>query len=109
MFECKRCKKSEKFPKNLPWDPLGLKFLAPYLFLHYKERSDQQKEFQKINSYHYEPLHTFGIRQVRFGEDATQAVSSIANLLTCNYTGMESYMEHNRKGSTVSFSKHCKS
>ena len=50
-----------------------------------------------VYNYHYEPLHQFGIAQVRSGPIAHEAVSSLTQLLTCNYTGMEGYMKYNMR------------
>ena len=50
-----------------------------------------------VYTYHYEPLHQHGIAQLRGGPLAQEAVRSLAQLLTCNYTGMEDYMAHNKE------------
>ncbi|XP_069975671.1 carbohydrate sulfotransferase 5-like [Penaeus vannamei] len=44
--------------------------------------------------YHYEPLLDFGINQVRYGEDATQALHNLKHLLTCDYSEMEHYLDY---------------
>ncbi|XP_042223384.1 carbohydrate sulfotransferase 4-like isoform X2 [Homarus americanus] len=44
--------------------------------------------------YHYEPLLDFGITQVRYGKVAELAVHNLRNLLTCNYTDMENYLNY---------------
>ena len=49
-----------------------------------------------VSTYHYEPLHLHGITQLRGGPLAKEAVRSLAQLLTCNYTGMEDYMGYNK-------------
>lgn len=46
--------------------------------------------------YHYEPLHDFGVKQIRHGEEAAQAVRNLRHLLDCEYGEMEHLIEHGR-------------
>lgn len=50
------------------------------------------------NYYHYEPLLHKGIVQIRGdqSEVAAEAINHIGKLLKCNYTDMDSYMQHAR-------------
>lgn len=44
--------------------------------------------------YHYEPLLDFGIKQIRHGEEAAQAVRNLRHLLNCEYGEMEHYLRY---------------
>lgn len=46
------------------------------------------------NYYHYEPLLNYDIVQVRGDPLAGQAVRNLRQLLTCNYTDMDDYLEY---------------
>ncbi|KAG6463693.1 hypothetical protein O3G_MSEX014021 [Manduca sexta] len=48
------------------------------------------------NFYHYEPLLKFGIIQIRGPPYADKAMSTIKNMLKCDYEGMEDYFEYGR-------------
>ena len=41
--------------------------------------------------YHCEPLEDFGIKQVRYGDTAKQALRNLRHLLTCDYSDMGKY------------------
>ena len=43
--------------------------------------------------YHYEPLHHFGVRQVRLGSLAKDAVRELRDLMFCNYNNLEDYLK----------------
>lgn len=45
------------------------------------------------NFYHYEPLLNFDIIQIRGPPHATAALRNLKQLLNCNYTGMEEYLD----------------
>jgi chondroitin 6-sulfotransferase 3 len=45
------------------------------------------------NFYHYEPLLTYDINQVRGPPHDKPALKSLKKLLTCNYTGMDDYLD----------------
>ncbi|CAL4124629.1 unnamed protein product, partial [Meganyctiphanes norvegica] len=45
-----------------------------------------------LTYYHNEPLMDFGIKQVRTGTNAIQALYTIRQLLNCNYTDMKHYL-----------------
>ncbi|XP_042879002.1 carbohydrate sulfotransferase 5-like, partial [Penaeus japonicus] len=47
--------------------------------------------------YHYEPLLDFGIKQVRSGEVAAQALHNLRRLLNCDYSEMEHYLNYGRR------------
>ncbi|XP_075986951.1 carbohydrate sulfotransferase 4-like [Anticarsia gemmatalis] len=46
--------------------------------------------------YHYEPLLKHGIVQIRGPPDSNQALSTITNMLKCNFEGMEDYFEYGK-------------
>lgn len=46
------------------------------------------------NFYHYEPLLNYDIVQIRGEPKATAAVRNLRQLLTCNYTAMDAYLEY---------------
>jgi hypothetical protein len=45
------------------------------------------------NYYHYEPLLTYDIMQIRGPPHDKPAIKSLKKLLKCNYTGMEEYLD----------------
>ena len=47
--------------------------------------------------YHYEPLLDIGITQARYGQLADLAVNNLNNLMYCNYTGMNHYLDYEYK------------
>ncbi|XP_037789080.1 carbohydrate sulfotransferase 5-like [Penaeus monodon] len=51
--------------------------------------------------YHYEPLHDFGIKQIRYGDDAAQALLNLKHLLNCEYSEMEHLIKHARSYTCV--------
>ncbi|CRK97034.1 CLUMA_CG010309, isoform A [Clunio marinus] len=46
------------------------------------------------NFYHYEPMLYFGIKQIRGPPNDTQAITLLKQLLKCNYTGIDDYLEY---------------
>ncbi|XP_063588383.1 carbohydrate sulfotransferase 4-like [Penaeus indicus] len=44
--------------------------------------------------YHYEPLLDFGIKQIRCGDEAAQAMHNLKHLLNCDYSEMEHYLKY---------------
>lgn len=46
------------------------------------------------NFYHYEPLLNYDIIQIRGPPHAVGAVRNLRQLLSCNYTGMEEYLDY---------------
>lgn len=46
------------------------------------------------NYYHYEPLLYYDIVQIRGPPQSTEALSTLRQLLKCNYTGLEDYLEY---------------
>lgn len=46
------------------------------------------------NYYHYEPLLYYDIQQVRGPPESTEAVNTLRQLLKCNYTGLDQYLEY---------------
>lgn len=46
------------------------------------------------NYYHYEPLLYYDIVQVRGPPQSTDALTTLRQLLKCNYTGLEDYLEY---------------
>ncbi|XP_068229912.1 carbohydrate sulfotransferase 4-like isoform X2 [Palaemon carinicauda] len=44
--------------------------------------------------YHYEPLLDFGIQQVRHGDLAREAVHNLRNLLNCDYSDLNHYLDY---------------
>jgi len=46
--------------------------------------------------YHYEPLLHYDIKQARSGPLAADAVRVLTDLMHCNYTNLESYLEYGR-------------
>ncbi|XP_068152269.1 carbohydrate sulfotransferase 4 [Drosophila tropicalis] len=44
------------------------------------------------NFYHYEPLLDFGIKQIRDPDDQIVAVQNLKNLLQCDYSDMQDYL-----------------
>jgi len=46
--------------------------------------------------YHYEPLLHYDIKQARSGALAADAVRVLSDLMHCNYTNLESYLEYGR-------------
>ncbi|XP_067621128.1 carbohydrate sulfotransferase 5 [Eurosta solidaginis] len=48
------------------------------------------------NFYHYEPLLSFGINQVRDGADGVEALRMLRQLLHCNYTNMHEYLDYGK-------------
>ncbi|XP_042859468.1 carbohydrate sulfotransferase 5-like [Penaeus japonicus] len=44
--------------------------------------------------YHYEPLHDFGIKQVRSGGVAAQALHNLKHFLSCDYSEMEHFLRY---------------
>lgn len=49
------------------------------------------------NFYHYEPLLNYEIIQIRGPPYADRALTTIKNMLKCNYDGMEEYFEYGKK------------
>jgi len=48
------------------------------------------------NFYHYEPLLNFGIKQIRDIDEQTEAILNLKNLLYCDYTDMDDYLEYGK-------------
>ncbi|CAD6996783.1 unnamed protein product [Ceratitis capitata] len=51
------------------------------------------------NFYHYEPLLSFGINQVRDAAEGAEALHMLRHLLHCNYTNMQEYLEYGKQHS----------
>ncbi|XP_039951237.1 carbohydrate sulfotransferase 4 [Bactrocera neohumeralis] len=51
------------------------------------------------NFYHYEPLLSFGINQVRDPSGGSEALHMLRHLLHCNYTDMQEYLEYGKEHS----------
>ncbi|KAK6620745.1 hypothetical protein RUM43_011040 [Polyplax serrata] len=49
------------------------------------------------NFYHYEPLLDFGIVQIRGPPNAKKALNTLSNLLNCNYTGLDHYLNYGKE------------
>lgn len=49
------------------------------------------------NYYHYEPLLYYDIVQIRGLPESTEAINSLRQLLKCNYTGMDDYLEYGQE------------
>ncbi|XP_055379266.1 uncharacterized protein LOC129610656 isoform X2 [Condylostylus longicornis] len=49
------------------------------------------------NYYHYEPLLNFDIKQIRGPPDDEKAINNLKNLLKCDYTDMEEYLEYGKE------------
>ncbi|XP_017485760.1 PREDICTED: carbohydrate sulfotransferase 4, partial [Rhagoletis zephyria] len=51
------------------------------------------------NYYHYEPLLSFGINQVRDTSEGIEALRMLRQLLYCNYTDMQEYLDYGKQHS----------
>ena len=49
-----------------------------------------------VNHYNYEPLHQYGMVQMRSGPEAESAVRLISDLLHCNYSSLEQFLEYKK-------------
>jgi hypothetical protein len=48
------------------------------------------------NFYHYEPLLDYGIVQIRGPPHADSAISNLKNLLNCDYSNLQNYLQYGR-------------
>lgn len=51
------------------------------------------------NFYHYEPLLSFGINQVRDPSEGSEALHMLRHLFHCNYTDMQEYLDYGKEHS----------